>query len=67
MLEVYPIAPLSQNLTVNVALLSYGGNVHFGLLGDGASTRDIERLCGGIEDELHDLLALPEVVSSTRA
>jgi diacylglycerol O-acyltransferase len=67
MLEVYPIAPLSQNLTVNVALLSYGGNVHFGLLGDGASTRDLERLCGGIEDELHDLLALPEVAAHARA
>jgi WS/DGAT/MGAT family acyltransferase len=67
MLEVYPIAPLSQNLTVNVALLSYGGNVHFGLLGDGGSALDLERLAGGIEDELHDLLALPEVASHTRA
>jgi WS/DGAT/MGAT family acyltransferase len=61
LLEVYPIAPLSQNLTVNVALLSYGGNVHFGLLGDGAATRDLERLAGGIEDALHEMHDLPEV------
>jgi WS/DGAT/MGAT family acyltransferase len=62
-----PDAPLSQNLTVNVALLSYGGNLHFGLFGDGDSVRDLERLAGGIEDELHDLHALPEVASYTRA
>jgi WS/DGAT/MGAT family acyltransferase len=66
MLEVYPIAPLSQNLTVNVAMLSYGGNLHFGLLGDGASTHDLERLAGGIEDALFEMHALPEVASYTR-
>lgn len=66
MLEVYPIAPLSQNLTVNVAMLSYGGNLHFGLLGDGASRHDLERLAGGIEDALHEMHALPEVASYTR-
>jgi len=66
MLEVYPIAPLSQNLTVNVAILSYGGNLHFGLLGDGASNRDLERLAGGIEDALQELQDLPEVASYAR-
>jgi diacylglycerol O-acyltransferase / wax synthase len=66
MLEVYPIAPLSQNLTVNVALLSYGGNLHFGLMGDGASSRDLERLAGGIEDALHEMHALPEVALAAR-
>jgi diacylglycerol O-acyltransferase len=66
MLEVYPIAPLSQNLTVNVALLSYGGNVHFGLLGDGASNRDLERLAGGIEDALQEMHDLPEVALAAR-
>ena len=37
MLEVYPIVPLSRNLTLNVAVLSYCGQLHFGLIGDGAS------------------------------
>jgi WS/DGAT/MGAT family acyltransferase len=66
MLEVYPIAPLSQNLTVNVAILSYCGTLHFGLLGDGAATRDLERLAGGIEDAIDELLELPELASEAR-
>lgn len=58
--EVYPVVPLSRNLTLNVAILSYCGQLHFGLIGDGQSGRDLERLAGGIEDavaELGDLAA----------
>ncbi len=58
MLEVYPIVPLSRNLTLNVAILSYCGQLHFGLIGDGASGRDLELLAGGIEDAFADLLVL---------
>jgi WS/DGAT/MGAT family acyltransferase len=62
MLEVYPVVPLSRNLTLNVAVLSYCGQLHFGLLGDGASGRDLQRLAGGIEDgfdELHHAAVAP--------
>ena len=55
MLEVYPVVPLSRNLTLNVAVLSYCGQLHFGLLGDGASGRDLELLAGGIEDAFDEL------------
>ena len=58
MLEVYPVVPLSRNLTLNVAVLSYCGKLHFGLLGDGASGRDLELLAGGIEDAFDELSAL---------
>ena len=58
MLEVYPIVPLSRNLTLNVAVLSYCGQLHFGLVGDGASARDLEVLAGGIEDAFAELHAL---------
>jgi WS/DGAT/MGAT family acyltransferase len=58
MLEVYPIVPLSRNLTLNVAALSYCGALHFGLIGDGASARDLEVLAGGIEDGFAELHAL---------
>jgi len=58
MLEVYPVVPLSRNLTLNVAVLSYQGQLHFGLLGDGASGRDLELLAGGIEDAFDELAAL---------
>jgi hypothetical protein len=53
--EVYPVVPLSRNLTLNVAILSYCGQLHFGLVGDGASTRDLEVLAGGIEDAVAEL------------
>ena len=55
MLEVYPIVPLSRNLTLNVAILSYCGQLHFGLIGDGASGRDLETVAGGIEDAFAEL------------
>jgi WS/DGAT/MGAT family acyltransferase len=53
--EVYPVVPLSRNLTLNVAILSYCGQLHFGLIGDGESGRDLERLAGGIEDAVAEL------------
>jgi diacylglycerol O-acyltransferase len=56
MLEVYPIVPLSRNLTLNVAILSYCDQLHFGIIGDGASGRDLELLAGGIEDSFAELL-----------
>jgi diacylglycerol O-acyltransferase len=62
MLEVYPIVPLSRNLTLNVAVMSYCGALHFGLVGDGASAHDLEVLAGGIEDafaELHAIATSP--------
>jgi len=55
MYEVYPVVPLSRNLTLNVAILSYCGQLHFGLIGDGQSGRDLERLAGGIEDAVAEL------------
>ena len=63
MYEVYPVVPLSRNLTLNVAILSYCGHLHFGLIGDGQSGRDLERLAGGIEDAVAELgeLAVAEV------
>jgi WS/DGAT/MGAT family acyltransferase len=63
MYEVYPVVPLSRNLTLNVAILSYCGQLHFGLIGDGQSGRDLERLAGGIEDAVAELgeLAIEEV------
>jgi WS/DGAT/MGAT family acyltransferase len=60
--EVYPVVPLSRNLTLNVAILSYCGQLHFGLIGDGASGHDLEVLAGGIEDALAELEDLARTV-----
>jgi hypothetical protein len=58
--EVYPVVPLSRNLTLNVAILSYCGQLHFGLIGDGQSGRDLELLAGGIEDAMAELEEIAE-------
>jgi WS/DGAT/MGAT family acyltransferase len=58
MLEVYPLVPLSRNLTINVAVLSYCGQLHFGIIGDGDAAPDLEVLAGGIEDAFEELFAL---------
>jgi diacylglycerol O-acyltransferase / wax synthase len=55
MLDVYPIVPLSKNLTLNVAVMSYRGWLHFGLLSDRKSGRDLEILAGGLEDAYDEL------------
>jgi WS/DGAT/MGAT family acyltransferase len=58
LVELYPLAPLSRNLTINIAVMSYCGELYFGIVGDGAAAPDLEVLAGGIEDafeELHEL------------
>jgi diacylglycerol O-acyltransferase len=63
MLEVYPLAPLSRNLTINIAVMSYCGELFFGIVGDGAAAPDLETLAGGIEDAFAELYALALVDS----
>jgi WS/DGAT/MGAT family acyltransferase len=50
MLEAYPMVPLSRNLGVNIAILSYCGQLQFGLLADRDTFPDLEVLANGIED-----------------
>ncbi|MGH9026245.1 MAG: WS/DGAT/MGAT family O-acyltransferase [Acidimicrobiia bacterium] len=55
MLEAYPIVPLAQNLTVGIAILSYCGRLHLGLLADRDRTPDLEVLAQGVEDAFTEL------------
>jgi len=55
MLEAYPIVPLSRNLTISVAILSYCGRLHIGLLADRDRVPDLEVLAQGIEDSFAEL------------
>jgi diacylglycerol O-acyltransferase / wax synthase len=50
MLEAYPMVPLSKNMNLGVAILSYCGYLHFGLLGDRDSWPDLQVLEAGIEE-----------------
>ena len=44
MLEVYPMVPLSQNLGLGIAILSYCGVLHFGLYADADANPDLAEL-----------------------
>jgi hypothetical protein len=49
MLEAYPMVPLSRNLSLGVAILSYCGRLHFGLLVDADAWPDLDDLAHDIE------------------
>ncbi|WP_328885569.1 wax ester/triacylglycerol synthase family O-acyltransferase [Streptomyces sp. NBC_00316] len=55
---VYPMAPLARGQSLAVAMSTYGGQVHIGLVADGKAVPDLEQLARCAEDELGDLLAL---------
>jgi WS/DGAT/MGAT family acyltransferase len=55
MVEAYPMVPLSRNLGVGIAVLSYCGALHLGLLGDRDTVPDLDVLASGIEDAFAEL------------
>jgi WS/DGAT/MGAT family acyltransferase len=58
MLEAYPVAFLPQNHALAIAIMSYNGQMNFGLLGDLDAMEDIELLAQSIAEELAELVAL---------
>ncbi|MFF9349159.1 wax ester/triacylglycerol synthase family O-acyltransferase [Streptomyces sp. NPDC014734] len=55
---VYPMAPLARGQALAVALSTYGGRVHVGLVADGKALPDLERLAVRAGDEVAELLTL---------
>jgi WS/DGAT/MGAT family acyltransferase len=55
MVEAYPMVPLSRNLGLGIAILSYCGALHLGLLADGDTFGDLDVLASGIEDAFAEL------------
>lgn len=58
MLDYLPFVPLSQGVRTGVAILSYNGQVAFGITGDWDTMPDLDVLAHGIEAEIAELLAL---------
>ena len=57
MIAYLPFVPLSQGVRLGVAILSYNGNLSFGVTGDYDTVPEPERFCRSIEtgiDELRD-------------
>jgi WS/DGAT/MGAT family acyltransferase len=55
MLEAYPVVPLTRNLALGIAILSYCGQLHFGLYVDADAVSDVAVLAGGLEDAFAEL------------
>ncbi len=58
MLEAYPVAFLPENHALAIAIMSYNGQMNFGLLGDLDALEDIDMLGESIAAELAELVTL---------
>ncbi|MFF8841790.1 wax ester/triacylglycerol synthase family O-acyltransferase [Streptomyces sp. NPDC015127] len=56
--EIYPMAPLARGQSLAVAMSTYGGQVHIGLVADGKALPDLDRLADATREELDVLLDL---------
>jgi len=54
--ETFPIAFLAKNHALAVGVMSYNGQVNFGLLGDYDAMPDIKLISDGLNDALDELL-----------
>lgn len=53
---IYPMAPLARGQSLAIAMSTYGGSVHIGLVADGKAVPDLDRLAESFGDELADLI-----------
>jgi diacylglycerol O-acyltransferase len=58
MLEAYPIAFLPENHALAIGIMSYNGQMNFGLLGDYDALPDIDTISDSIAEELATLVSL---------
>lgn len=56
MLAAYPVVPIMGNQSIGVALLSYAGNLHVGVLADPEAIPDLDRFVRCLDEERQALL-----------
>jgi diacylglycerol O-acyltransferase len=69
MLEAFPCVPIMNNAALGVAVLSYNGQLDFGLSGDWDILPDLEVFASGLDEarkELLDLAAPGQISASAR-
>jgi hypothetical protein len=68
MLESVPIVPLGGNLSIGVAILSYNGQLTFGIHADTTTCPDVAVFVEGLRHDLEVLLAVTtdEALEGTR-
>ncbi len=55
MLEIFPMVPLAPNQGLGVAIMSYNGQINFGLVGDYEVMADMDQLARDFRDSLAEL------------
>jgi WS/DGAT/MGAT family acyltransferase len=60
MREAYPMVPLARNLGIGIAILSYCGMLHLGILADRDAFPDLDVLADGIVDAFAELRAFTD-------
>jgi diacylglycerol O-acyltransferase / wax synthase len=63
MLEAYPVVPLTRNLALGIAILSYCGQLHFGLYVDADAVADVAVFAAGLEDAFAELTKIAREVA----
>ena len=53
---VYPIGFLARRHALAIAMFSYNGNMHFGLLADSGTIEDLDSIGGYIDESIRELL-----------
>ncbi|MFF5103788.1 wax ester/triacylglycerol synthase family O-acyltransferase [Streptomyces sp. NPDC000134] len=56
--EVYPFAPLARGHSLAVAVSTYRGRVHYGLVADARAVPDLDRLAAAVTEEAAALTAV---------
>jgi WS/DGAT/MGAT family acyltransferase len=64
MTEVFPLVPLAADHSVGIAVISYDGDLFFGLTADRDSSEDLEALSYGIAKGIAELRQLAATTSS---
>ncbi|CAL9650414.1 Putative diacyglycerol O-acyltransferase [Streptomyces sp. enrichment culture] len=54
---VFPLAPLAPGHSLAVAVSTYRGRVHYGLVADGTAVPDLDRLARAVSEEVETLIA----------
>ena len=67
MLQAMPVAFLPENHALAIAIMSYNGQMNFGLLGDFDALPDIDSIGASIEEELANLVSLAREMAPTPA
>ena len=55
MLECLPYVPITQGLRIGVAVISYNGQVRFGITGDHDTVPELAWFCERVEAEITEL------------